>query len=84
MYYKNRRAYILAIPVGDIKGFMILENVLSCFKPSYRSVQIRQDNSKTHILIGPLHALYSTALEQKPLRRRLSSYFYIFFEKTRF
>ena len=37
--YTNHRAY-LAIPVGDIKGVMILKNVLSCFKPSYRSVQI--------------------------------------------
>ena len=37
--YKNQRAY-LAIPVSDIKGLMILKNVLSCFKPSYRSVQI--------------------------------------------
>ena len=26
---KNQRAY-LAIPVGDIKGLMILKNVLSC------------------------------------------------------
>ena len=33
--YKNQRAY-LAIPVGDIKGLMILLS----FKPSYRSVQI--------------------------------------------
>ena len=32
----------LAIPVavGDIKGLMILKNTLSCFKPSYRFVQI--------------------------------------------
>ena len=37
--YKNQQAY-LAIPVGDIKGLMILKNVLSCFKPSYRSVPI--------------------------------------------
>ena len=37
--YKNQRVY-LAIPVGDIKGLMILNNVLSCFRPSYRSVQI--------------------------------------------
>ena len=37
--YKNQRAY-LAILVGDIKGLMILKNVLSCSKPSYRSVQI--------------------------------------------
>ena len=37
--YKNQLAY-LAIPVGDIKGLMILKNVLSCSKPSYRSVQI--------------------------------------------
>ena len=28
------------IPVSDIKGLMILKNVFSCFKPSYRSVQI--------------------------------------------
>ena len=41
LIYKNQRAYF-AIPVGDIKGLMILKNVLSCFKPepSYRSVQI--------------------------------------------
>ena len=38
--YKNQRAYF-AIPVSDIKGLMILKNVLSCFKPSYRSVKIR-------------------------------------------
>ena len=37
--YKNQRAY-LAIPVSDIKGLMILKNVLSCFEPSYYSVQI--------------------------------------------
>ena len=38
---KNQRAY-LAIRVSDIKlkGLMILENFLLCFKPSYRSVQI--------------------------------------------
>ena len=30
----------MAIPVGDIKGLMLLKNVLSCFKPSYRSVRI--------------------------------------------
>ena len=36
---KNQRAY-LAIPVSDIKGLMKLKNVLSCFNPSYRSVQI--------------------------------------------
>ena len=39
LFYKNQRAY-LAIPIGDIKGLMILKNVLSCFKQSYRSVQI--------------------------------------------
>ena len=32
MFYKNQRAY-LAIPVGDIKGLMILKNILSRFKP---------------------------------------------------
>ena len=37
--YKNQRAY-LAIPVSNIKGLIKLKNVLSCFKPSYRSVQI--------------------------------------------
>ena len=38
--YKNQRAY-LAIPVGDMKGLMILKNVLLCFKTSYgRDVQI--------------------------------------------
>ena len=40
LYYKNLLKAYLAIPVGDIKGLMILKNVLSCFKPSYRSVQI--------------------------------------------
>ena len=30
MRYKNQQAY-LAIPVSDIKGLMILKNVLSCF-----------------------------------------------------
>ena len=30
----------MAIPVDDIKGLMILKNVLSFFKLSYRSVQI--------------------------------------------
>ena len=37
--YKNQRAY-LAIPISDIKGLMILKNVLPCFKPSYCSVHI--------------------------------------------
>ena len=29
-----------SIKPSDIKGFMILKNVISCFKPSYRSVQM--------------------------------------------
>ena len=37
--YKNQWAY-LAIPASDIKGLMILKNVLSCFKQSYRSVKM--------------------------------------------
>ena len=39
MTYKKQRAY-LAVPVGDIKGLMILKYVFSCSKPSYCSVQI--------------------------------------------
>jgi len=37
--YKNQRAY-LAIPVGDLKGLMILKNVLLCFKTSYHAVLV--------------------------------------------
>ena len=52
--YKNQRAY-LAIPVSDIKGLMILKNVLSCFKPSYHSVQIstRFLKSLDPLALGP-------------------------------
>ena len=37
--YKNQWAY-LAIAASDIKGLMIVKNVLSCFKQSYRSVKM--------------------------------------------
>ena len=39
-HVKKKQWAYLAILVSDIKGLMILKNVLSCLKPSYRFVQI--------------------------------------------